>query len=111
MYLGVSTLGYGFLPTEYFVNVCQRLSTRLFAWICLFFNTLGFVHTVNRKMCAFNISKICSDIKKTILFRTVLNMYYLGRKVRFLLQHPCGMNDVRLETHIQVGCLRTVYYL
>ncbi len=57
MYLGVSTFGYGFLPIEYFVNVCQRLSTYLFSWIYLTINVLGFVHNVNRKMCASNISK------------------------------------------------------
>lgn len=66
MYLGVSTLGYGFLPAEYFVNVCQRLSTHLFALICLFFNTLGFVHNVNCKIGASNISKKCPVIKKAI---------------------------------------------
>ncbi len=64
MYLGVSTFGYGFQPRIYFVNLCQRLSTRLFALMYLTINVLGFVHIVNCKMCAFNISKISSDIKK-----------------------------------------------
>lgn len=66
MYLGVSTLGYGFLPTEHFVNVCQRLSTRLFALMYLTINVLGFVHNINCKIGASNISKKCPDIKKTI---------------------------------------------
>jgi len=71
MYFGVSTFGYRFQSTEYFVNRCQRLSTHLSAWICLIIKVLSVVHNINRKICASNISKTCPDIKKTILLRTV----------------------------------------
>lgn len=54
--LGVSTHGYGFWPTINFVNLCQRLSTRILVLICLVTNVLGFVHNINRKIDAFYIS-------------------------------------------------------
>ena len=68
MRFGVSTFGYGFLLSDYFVNLCQRLSTHHFGLICLYFKVLGNVNNVNCKTGASDFSKICHDVKKTIRF-------------------------------------------
>lgn len=68
MYFRVSTTGYGFLLSDYFVNLCQRLSTHHFELICLYFRVLGVVNNVNCQIGAFDFSKICPHVKKTIRF-------------------------------------------
>ncbi len=66
MYFEVSTFGYGFWPTENFVNLCQRLSTHHILFICLYHNSLVSVNNVNSKMCTSYFSTIVAPKKKTI---------------------------------------------